>query len=113
MEIIIMRKGQNSNRPGKGSSIKVEPIRDLKDIKLIKKLLADNPRDLCLFVLGINTNLRASDLCRITVKNVRDLKEGDDFAIKEKKTGKAKRITANRAVVEAIQALLSAGQYDG
>ena len=52
----------NPNHPKKGSSIKVDPIKSLKDIKAIKKLLHDKPRDLCLFTLGINTNLRASDL---------------------------------------------------
>lgn len=106
-----MKPGQNSNHPGKDSSIKVEPIKDLKDIKSIKKLLADNPRDFCLFVMGINTNLRASDLCGITAGSVRDLKEGDDLTLKEKKTGKARRITVNKSVVEAVQALLKSGQY--
>lgn len=56
---------RNPNHPKKGSTIKVEPISDLKDIKLIKKLLRDKPRDYCLFTVGINTNLRASDLIRI------------------------------------------------
>ena len=56
-------KGSNPNAPKKGSKIKVEPIRDLKDIQTIKKLLSDNPLHSCLFIVGINTNLRASDLC--------------------------------------------------
>lgn len=58
---MIMQKGQNFNHPKKGSSIRVEPIKKAKDIKSIKRLLKDRPRDLCLFVTGINTNLRASD----------------------------------------------------
>ena len=45
-----------------GSKIKVEPIRKKKDINLIKKLLSDKPLDQALFTVGINTNLRASDL---------------------------------------------------
>ena len=53
-----MISGQNSNHPRKGSTIKVEPIKRLKDLKAIKKLLQDKPRDLCLFTIGINTNLR-------------------------------------------------------
>ena len=40
---------------------------DLKDIKAIKKILTTRPRDLCLFTIGINTNLRASDLLRLKV----------------------------------------------
>ena len=101
-----MQKGQNFNRPAKGSTIKVEPIKDLKDIKAIKKLLADKPRDLCLFTLGINTNLRASDILNIKVGQVKGLKAGDELEIKEKKTGKLKRITLNKAVIASIQALL-------
>ena len=103
-----MEKGQNINRPAKGSTIKVDPIRKVKDIKSIKTLLKDKPRDLCLFTLGINTNLRASDLLRLTVGDVRNLKAGDDLTLKEKKTGKHRRITLNKAVVASIQGLLKA-----
>ena len=103
---------RNPNHPPRGSSIKVEPIRDLKDIKSIKKLLSDNPRDLCLFTLGINTNLRASDLLRITAGQVRHLRPGDELVIKEKKTGKERRITVNRAVVKAVRNLLAARPLD-
>ena len=47
---------KNPNHPKKGSTIKVEPITELTDIKLIKKLLKDKPRDHhCLFTMGINT----------------------------------------------------------
>jgi integrase len=106
-----MQKGQNFNRPAKGSSIKVDPIKDLKDIKAIKKLLADKPRDLCLFTLGINTNLRASDILNIKVGQVKGLKAGDELEIREKKTGKLKRITLNKAVISSIQALLSSSEY--
>ena len=109
----IMKKGQNTNRPAKGSKIKVQPITRLKDIKAIKKLLADNPRDFCLFVLGINTNLRASDLTQITVGMVKDKEPGDELGLKEKKTGKPRRITLNKSSVEAIQRLLLAGEYNG
>jgi hypothetical protein len=68
------KSSKNPNHPPKGSTIRVDPIRKLKDIKAIKKLLHDKPRDLCLFTMGINTNLRASDLLRITAGMVRHLK---------------------------------------
>ena len=95
------------NHPKKGSTIKVEPIRTLKDIKSIKRLLADKPRDLCIFTLGVNTNLRASDLLKITVGMVRNLKPEDHFCIREKKTGKDKNVTLNKTVYSAIQDLLA------
>ena len=104
-----MKKGENRNHPTKGSSISVEPIRNLKDIKAIKKMLASNPRDLCIFILGINTNLRAGDILNIKVKQVRGIKE---LVLKEKKTGKVRRITLNKAVIEAIRALLASREYD-
>jgi hypothetical protein len=56
-------KIKNPNHPPKGSSIKVDPIRKIKDIKAIKKLLHDKPRDLCLFTLGVNTNLGQVTCC--------------------------------------------------
>ena len=106
-----MPKGKNYNHPKPGSTIKVDPIKKLKDIETIKKLLYDNPRNYALFLLGINTNLRASDLCRITAGMVRNLKSLDEFEIKEKKSGKTRRITLNKGVIEAIQRLLASKPY--
>ena len=106
-----MKNTGNPNHPQKGSTIKVDPIKKLKDIKAIKKLLANKPRDLALFTIGINTNLRASDLLRLKVGQVKDLKAGDTFEIREKKTGKARRITLNKTCITAIQNLLASKQY--
>lgn len=99
--------GRKHNHPKKGSNITVEPIRNPKDIKLIKMLLADRPRDLALFVTGINSNLRASDLLRITVGQVRYLKAGESFQIKEQKTQKSRMVTINGPVLETIRKLLA------
>lgn len=102
-------EARNSNHPAKDSDIKVEPIRDKKAIQTIKKLLADKPRDLALFVVGINTNLRASDLVQLTAGQVRHCTaSGCEITLKERKTGKPRRITLNKAAVEAIQNLLKA-----
>jgi integrase len=106
-----MKKARNQNRPKKGDQIKVDPIRKRKDIESIKKLLGDDPRNSALFTIGINTNLRASDLLRIKVGQVRDLKPGDEIELKEKKTGKSRRITLNKACVQAIQRLLASRPY--
>ncbi len=97
----------NPNHPKKGDPIRVDPIRDLKDIKTIKKQLRNNsPRDYCLFVLGINTNLRAGDLRRITVGHVRNLEPGNELVLKEEKTSKTRRLTLNESAIEAIRHLL-------
>jgi len=96
----------NPNHPKPGSQIKVDPIKNLKDIKSIKKLLKDNLRDYALFIIGCNTNLRASDLVAITAGQVRTLKAGDDLVLTEQKTGKERRITLNAVCVAAIENLL-------
>lgn len=96
----------NPNHPKAGQSIKVDPIRKPKDIQLIKKMLVDHPRNLAIFTLGINTNLRASDLISLTVRQVKYLKTGDHFLTKERKTGKTRQITVNNAVHEAFKGLL-------
>ena len=107
-----MRKGENFNRPEKGSQIKVEPIRKKRDIQSIKRMLSDNPRNQALFTIGINTNLRASDLLSIKAGQVRDLKPGDSIQVKEKKTGKFRMVTLNKACIQAIQKLLDSTPYN-
>ena len=105
-----MEKGQNTNRPAEGSSISVEPIRQKKHIADLKTLLKDKPLDHCLFITGINTNLRASDLLSLKVDEVKNLKPGDSFEVKERKTKKKKRVNLNKAVVDSIQNLVRNGK---
>ena len=107
-----MKKGQNFNHPKAGSSINIAPIRSKRTISDLKKLLADKPLDYALFVVGINTNLRASDLLSLKVPQVKDLKPGDSFELKEKKTRKKKMVTFNGAAIDAIRGLLSSREYN-
>ena len=107
------QKGENPNRPALGSSIKVQPIRFKKDIETIKNNLVDNPRDLCLFTLGINTAFRANELLSIRVDQVRDLKVGDVLDVRQSKTNAYRQVTLNRKAVEAIQGLLKSREYEG
>ena len=68
----------------------VQPIRSLEKIQEMKKRLAQNgSRDVLLFSLGINTGLRISDILELKVGDVRGKNE---YVLKEKKTGKSKRI---------------------
>jgi len=49
----------------------VEPIKNLKKIDDMKKILrAQNLRDYLLFLVGINTGLRISDLLRLQMADV-------------------------------------------
>lgn len=106
-----MRKGENSNRPKQGEQIKVEPIRDLKDIKAIRKMLNGNALYQCLFTVGVNTNLRASDLLQIKAGQVRHVKPMDEIELRERKTGKLRRISLNKACVDSIIRLLASRSY--
>jgi integrase len=101
----------NKNHPQIGSTIKVDPIIKLEDIAQIKDLIKNNHRNYCLFILGINTNLRAIDLCQIKVGQVRNLDVNDEIELRERKTKKIRRITLNEACIIAIQKLLDSRSY--
>ena len=67
----------------------VEPIRGKCEIDKVKKFLArKSKRDLLLFLLGINSGLRISDILKLKVKDVQNV---DFVEIKEQKTQKYKR----------------------
>lgn len=87
----------------------VEPIRSKRAIGNIKKLLVDNPRNLALFVVGINTAYRASDLLTLTVGQVRGLQPGDVLRVKQPKTSKYRSVTVNSTVANVIEAYLIKG----
>ena len=107
-----MKKGGNANHPKKGDRISVEPIRKIKDIKAISKLISGNPRDHLLFIMGINNGLRAGDLVKLRVKDVRYLKVSDTLTIKESKTGKDNILVINKTVYGALQNYLDTVQPD-
>lgn len=88
-------------------NITVDPIRKIEDIRSIMKLTASNPRNHLLFVMGINNGLRAADLVRLKVDDVRDLKPGDSLTIRESKTGKDNVLVINKTVHKALQNYLS------
>lgn len=96
---------QAQNHPRKGTSIKVEPIRDMEAILEIKHHLWDEARwrDYCLFTLGINTAFRASDLLSLRIGQIEYLEPGDLLEIKEKKTRKHRAVTLNRTAYFAVQ----------
>lgn len=108
---MAMPKGCNFNHPKRGSTIKVEPIRSITAIRRIKQKLS-NPRDRCLFTLGINSAFRAGDLLSITVDQVLHIKPGQELEIKESKTGKYRRITLNRASIMSIKKLVAHSELE-
>lgn len=89
----------------------VQPIRDKKALETMKKILrSSNQRDYCLFVLGINSGLRISDLLTLKVSDVYESgKIKDRIVIREKKTNKLKDFplgeTSKKALKEYVVTL--------
>jgi integrase len=74
----------------------VQPIRDRKQIDLIKKvLLGQNERDYVQFTLGINSGLRISDLLPLEAADV----SKDRIKVREGKTGKKKDFPVSACLV--------------
>ena len=91
----------------------VGPIRDRKKIKAIKILMEKRGayRDLLLFVLGINTGLRVSDLLSMKWSLFLDRfgsikKVNSRITIKEQKTGKTKMFIMNKSIHHAVERYL-------
>jgi len=78
----------------------VQPIKNKRDIARIKKAL--HGRNLLLFIVGINSSLRISDLLALKVSDI----QGDHLIVKEKKTGKRKHIRINSAIKKAARELV-------
>jgi integrase len=97
----------NPNHPKMGSSTTVEPIRDEKNIKAIRKILSNNPRNHLLFVMGVNNGLRTGDLLKLKVADVCHLKDSDSISIKEGKTGKHNILVVNKTVHKVLSQYLS------
>ncbi|MFD0768853.1 site-specific integrase [Bacillus sp. CGMCC 1.60114] len=78
----------------------VQPIRDPEQIQQIKEYLKEkNERNYILFVMGINTGLRISDILKLKVG---DLK-GSHISMREMKTGKQKRIQITSALRKELK----------
>lgn len=90
----------------------VEPIRDRKKIAQIKNLLRGQKRfrDLLLFVAGINTALRISDLLQLQINHFLDEQKRirRRFWIKERKRGKRHEVAINTSIREALGEYLEA-----
>lgn len=80
----------------------VEPIRSVKDIRKIKSYLKnDCTRDYVMFLIGIYTGLRISDILPLKVKDVRGRSK---IKIKQQKTGEVMTIGLNKELVKILKA---------
>jgi integrase len=97
---------QAQNHPRRGAKIKTQPIRRREDVRAIKQILIGQRRNLAMFTLGINSALRPEDLRNITIGQVRGLKPGDSFELREEKTNKYRRVGINKGIFRVVQGLL-------
>jgi site-specific recombinase XerD len=95
----------------KNSCCTVQPIRDLKQLNDMKEYLYNHSqRDYLIFVLGINSGLRISDLLKLTVEDVAT----GSVTIREQKTGKTKQFALSDTCILAIKKYLeSTGLTEG
>jgi integrase len=78
----------------------VEPIRDKDTVTEIKEFLKEtNERNYILFLLGINTGLRISDILKLRVRDV----GGWHITIREQKTKKYKKIRMTKQLKKEIR----------
>ena len=82
----------------------VEPIRDMDLVLDVADYLkAKNERDYVLFMFGIYTGLRISDILKL---RVRDVREKDYVYIRENKTGKEKRFPINSELKPIVEVFI-------
>jgi len=81
----------------------VEPIRKKKDINAIKRTLGGRNR--LLFIVGVNSALRISDILNLRVCDVLDEygKPRKSITVKETKTRKAKTFRLNDSIKRALR----------
>src|SRR5688500_12549852 len=74
----------------------VMPFKDVRHVAAVKELLADRPRDLALFTVGVNSAFRASDLLNLRRADLLELADGRyEVMLQEKKTKRVRRVTLN------------------
>lgn len=79
----------------------VEPIRDLDTLEnMCRYLKASNERNYVLFLMGIYTGLRISDILKL---KIRDVKGKHEIRLRETKTGKHKSIPINSILKKALE----------
>jgi len=79
----------------------VNPIKNVKDVNKMKKAL--HGRDLLLFIFGINSSLRISDILALKVGDVRGK---SSLILTEKKTRKRKEFRFNQSIMQALKELV-------
>lgn len=87
-----------------------EPIKSKKDIKAVEQCLKEhNERDYVLWVLGVNSGLRVSDIVGL---NVSDVVDKTHITIIEKKTQKRKSFYINDKLKRVLKPFIKDRDFD-
>ena len=97
--------GNHGNNPKKGSQTKVGPF-TLEQMMMIFNYLEDQPRNQAIFAVGVSTNLRASDILKLTVLETRMGLRRGHLNVWEKKTKKFRQISITNDLRGALTRLL-------
>ena len=92
----------------------VEPIKNkTKTMQMYQYLNKKDPKYALIFKFGLNTGLRISDIIPLKVKDI--LNSNGQFreylVLKEKKTGKEKKIKLNNALREALSIYINKNNF--
>lgn len=78
----------------------VEPIRDINTVNDIADYLRSrSERDYIMFLFGIYSGLRISDILKL---RVRDVKGKEKIVMREKKTGKERKVPLNKVLKKSL-----------
>lgn len=90
----------------------VSPIKNRKQLEAMKSFLKGKDiRDYLMFMVGISSALRISDILKLKVKDIWDGKKPTEFImLNEKKTGKPKRFPITKNLSKAIMQFMK--EYD-
>ena len=91
----------------------VQPIRKVAQIKRMKEIASERPRDFCLIAMGFHTGLRVQDILSLKISDVAR-KAGNKwqvahcYVINEQKTRKGKQVELVKAARDAIACQIAA-----
>lgn len=95
-----VEKIMNDKRKAEREGLRVDPIKSRKDVEKVKRYLYEkDKRYYLIFVLGVNTGLRISDIVGLKVKQIYKKRY---VYVKEKKTSKPHEIKINASARDAI-----------
>jgi len=86
--------------------MKVDAIKDIHQIKLLRSTLYPNARNLLLFEIAVQSGLRMGDILKLRIDDFNNKKVGDTIRLQEQKTKKQNIIVINKTIHKAFKYFL-------